>query len=415
MSFAKRKRSGRSRTRESIRAAGLALRASAGVACALVASAGCKAKHDARDDASTPRDAAPSDAGVPWPELEELPHVQPARVVPLPVQAKTPRFDIGGPVVAGEVAVVSSSQFGFLAIDYRRGQIAWSKPAGLHVAPPLARRSDVVLIGDCVTPPDVPDGERLLGCLRVVTPTGADQGYVAVHGRDVDAFATSAGPQATWSSGDRTITWRRGDQAIAIDVVTGVATPAPTADPPLVIHYKERTWQITRGDDGEIAATEKGKPAWSTKRPYTALIGAVHLPDQVPTVRVARAGAFAGHPEVMIFDLDATGSMNGSVALPVPGIQLWSHAIDAVGDTALAIRLDASLERDFIVGYAANALIMWVYELPHQPRADAVGLAIAPDAVIAFHDGDTLTVLPQLSAPPTAPGAVRVPSENATP
>jgi hypothetical protein len=79
------------------------------------------------------------------------------------------------------------------------------------------------------------------------------------------------------------------------------------------------------------------------------------------------------------------------------------------------VRLDASLERDFIVGYAANALLMWVYPLPHQPRADPVGLAIARGAVVVFHDGDTLTILPELSAPPTAPGAARVPSENTTP
>ena len=37
---------------------------------------------------------------------------------------------------------------------------------------------------------------------------------------------------------------------------------------------------------------------------------------------------------------------------------------------------------------------------------DPVGVAIAPDAVVVFHDGDTLTILPELSAPPTAPGAV---------
>jgi len=53
--------------------------------------------------------------------------------------------------------------------------------------------------------------------------------------------------------------------------------------------------------------------------------------------------------------------------------------------------------------------------LPQQLRGDPVGLAIASDAVIVFRDGDTLTVLPELSAPPTSPGAARAPSENATP
>jgi hypothetical protein len=59
--------------------------------------------------------------------------------------------------------------------------------------------------------------------------------------------------------------------------------------------------------------------------------------------------------------------------------------------------------------------LMWVYPLPRMQRADPIGLAVAPDAVLVFHDGDTLTVLPELSAPPTAPGATRPPLENPTP
>ena len=39
----------------------------------------------------------------------------------------------------------------------------------------------------------------------------------------------------------------------------------------------------------------------------------------------------------------------------------------------------------------------------------------APEAVVVFHDGDLVTVLPPLSAPPTAPGAARAPLENTTP
>jgi hypothetical protein len=107
--------------------------------------------------------------------------------------------------------------------------------------------------------------------------------------------------------------------------------------------------------------------------------------------------------------------MNGQVAFPVPGIGLVGHAIDSIGDVAIAVQLDRSLDHHFIVGYAANALLMWVYPLPRVQRPDPVGLAVAPDAVVAFHDGDTLTILPELSAPPTAPGAARAPSENATP
>jgi hypothetical protein len=141
----------------------------------------------------------------------------------------------------------------------------------------------------------------------------------------------------------------------------------------------------------------------------------VYLPELTPMVRVSNVGRFGGHPELNLMDIDATGSMHGQVAFPVPGIGLSGHAIDSIGDVALAVQLDTTLERHFIVGYAANALLMWVYPLPHVQRADPIGLAVAPDAVVAFHDGDTVTILPELSAPPTAPGAARAPSENATP
>jgi hypothetical protein len=131
---------------------------------------------------------------------------------------------------------------------------------------------------------------------------------------------------------------------------------------------------------------------------------------------VASAMRHGDRPELLLFDIDATGSLNGQVTMsPAPGIGLIGHAIDPVGDVALAVRLDTSLERDYIAGYAANALLMWTWPLPRVPRADPVGIAIAHDAVVVFHDGDTFTVLPELSAPPTAPGAVRAPSENTTP
>jgi hypothetical protein len=58
---------------------------------------------------------------------------------------------------------------------------------------------------------------------------------------------------------------------------------------------------------------------------------------------------------------------------------------------------------------------MYVYPLPEVPRADPVGVAVAPDAVLVFHDGDAFTVLPELSSPPTAPGAPRPASKNPTP
>jgi hypothetical protein len=379
-------------------------------ALTLLCAAACRGKHRAREDAATIAPPKPIDAPAAFPELADLPHVEPVRQIVLPARTGEPRFDVGGPVVIGDVAVVSSSQFGFLGVDWRAGHVAWTKPAGAHVAPPVAVAGSFVLVGECLNAQPVKD--TLLGCLRVVTPTGADQGYLAIHGKDVDAFASEPGDQGLSASGERTVVWTRGEQAVSVDLMTGVATKA-ASPPPIVVKDKARSWSLTQDEDGHIHA--EGKPSWQTTQSYTKLLGGVYLPDQGPMVRAIRAGAFAGHPEIDVFDIDATGSMHGTVARPTPGIGLLGSAIDAVGDAALAVRLDTSLERDYVVGYAANGLLMWVWPLPKQPRPDPVGLAIASDAVVVFHDGDTFTVLPELSAPPTAPGAARPPSENATP
>ena len=384
----------------------------------VLALASCKSKPAAVVDDATPAHAVAADAGPKdFAELASFPHVDAVKTVALPVKTTTPRFDVGGPVLAGEIAVVSSSQFGFVAIDYHRGQIVWTKPAGLHVAPPLARSTGFVLIGECLTPPEVPDGRQLLGCARTVTPTGSDQSYVAIHGRvkDVGEFATEPGPQRVWATSDHAVMWRRGDRAVVFDQLTGVATAVPVDDPPLVVHYKDKQWDVARGEDGIITAKQKGKVAWHTERAYTEVLGAVYLPGQAPMVRISNVGRFGGRPEMNLMDIDATGSMHGQVAFPVPGIGIAGHAIDSIGDVAIAIQLDATLDHHFIVGYAANALLMWVYPLPRVQRADPIGLAVAPDAVVAFHDGDTFTILPELSAPPTAPGAARAPLENPTP
>ncbi|HEU4735050.1 MAG TPA: hypothetical protein VFT22_44470 [Kofleriaceae bacterium] len=390
------------------------------IAVALALALACRSAHDARHEDPMPApsldgglaDAGTIDAPAPWPQLAAFPAVEPVRVIALPARPDLPRFDVGGPVIAGDVAVISSSQLGFAAIDWRRGALVWTRPAGLHVAPPVVARGSAILIADCLDPPDVPD--TLLGCVRVVTPAGADESYAAIHGAHVEAFARSPGPQAVWLDGDHAVRWRRGELAVSVDLITGVARPASAEPPPVRVAYRGHAWDITRTDE-RIIARERGKLAWQTQHPYTALLGAVYLADLAPMVRVISIGAFGGRAEMNVLDIDATGSLHGQAAFPVPAITTLGHAMDAVGNTAIAVRMDSTLRHDFLVGYAANALLMYVHPLPEVLRAEPVGVAIAPDAVLVFHDGDTLTVLPELSAPPTAPGTPRPSSQNPTP
>jgi hypothetical protein len=201
---------------------------------------------------------------------------------------------------------------------------------------------------------------------------------------------------------------------VSVDLITGAASPASADPPPVHVVYGKRAWDITRTEQ-RIIARERGKLAWQTQNPYTAVLGAVYLAEQTPMLRAVRIGPFAGVSEMSLLDIDATGSLHGQVGFPVPAHSMLGYAIDGVGATAIAVRMDTSQRHDFIAGYAANALLLYVYPLPDAVREDPVGVAIASDGVLVFHDGDTFTVLPALSAPATAPGVTRPPSQNPTP
>ena len=371
---------------------------------------GCKAKRvedvprDATaivSDAIAAIDAAPA-------VLAEYPRVDALRTVTIPT-AK-PGAEGVGPMIAGELAIVGGS-FGFAAIDYQRGGVAWTKPAGAHVAPPLVHGSSIVLVGDCERFEPVPDGEQLLGCMRVVTTTGSDEAFLAIHGRGLDAFATSTGTSALWDAGAKAVRWTRGSEAVTIELLTGAAKYANADAPPLDVVYRGTRWAITQRG-GKVSA--RGKKPWETAHPYTAIVGIVWTADGAPLVRVLNLGAYAGAPEAHVIDMDATGSLRAAVARPTPGVALLGSGVSTQGDAAIALRLDSA--HDFVAAYASNAMLMYVHVLPPAAHTrDRVGIAVADDAVVVFHDGDRLSVLPELLAPPTAPGATRSSSKNPTP
>jgi hypothetical protein len=144
------------------------------------------------------------------------------------------------------------------------------------------------------------------------------------------------------------------------------------------------------------------------------------LPGQaheVPMVRVVNLKGASGRGYIDLIDIDATGSRLGQAGALVPGLAVTGHAFAGTpGDTALAIRLDGSLERDYVAAHDARGGLAWVWPLPARPRADPVGLAFTDDGqVLVFHDGDRLTVLPAVSGRSTRAGAGSGPSQNPTP
>jgi hypothetical protein len=385
---------------------------------------GCGKKRQASGEAGAPA-APPTDARTPsldahgadasltdFAELAGLPRAAAVRAIELPTRIDVPRFEVHGPVVSGGVAVVASSQLGFAAIDWKQGKLMWSKPAGSHVAPPLVLASgDLVLLGDCAVPPSLADlgDAALLGCLRVVTSAGVDRSYGAVLGEPALAERMrSPGEQRAWVIDERHVAWQRGETSATVELATGQARRGAPPRSPLVVRYKSTELEISLDDEGALSARKLGEPSgkkpapvWKAPGRFAALLGTVPgQPYESPMLRVVRASAVRGvngptsGAYFDVIDLDAMTAAGGQAAFPSPGIQLLGTGGGTGAAAALAVRLDRSLRRDYVVAYTSSARIAWAYPLPVMMRSDPVGLAIVDDAVLAFHDGDTLTVLP---------------------
>jgi hypothetical protein len=391
-------------------------RGAALAALALLASCRCGDRPAAGGDAARPIDAASAiDAAPPpsWPALASFPVAEPAVTVALPARADVPRFDVHGPVVIGDVAVVAASPVGFAAIALPTGRVIWTRPAGARVAPPLAVGAAIILVGDC--PDDVasPAGELLLGCLtQVDAARGTDLGAAIVRGvrGDVEAFAAAPGPSRLRATGDGALLWQRGEHAVTVALATGRATPAPPIVDRAELTYAGATWRWAV--EGEVLVARDGadQERWRFGRRVAALLGAFAAePPQVPVVRAVVASTREGQGVFSIIDIDGTSGSQGSAAHPVPGIQVLTTGFGPHGVTVLAVRLDTSLTRDYIAAFDGNGLLLWVWPLPEQARPDAVGIALDAARVVVFHDGDRLSVLPLTWENPTAPAAPTAP------
>ena len=343
--------------------------------------------------------------------LAEFPSTTPRLEITLPVAASSadrPLMTVAGPSLLGELAIVASSRLGFVAVDRNTGKTAWQRSAGLHVAPPLARSESVLLISDCEHPGLVADTDRVLGCYRIVTEAGADLSAGAIVGdrTATAAFADATGTMQLIEPADNIdgVIWQRGEQAVHVTLGDGRATPIAAPRHEVIARKGDRAWHIALDGEALVALDDGGKPAWHVDVRFAAVLGIIPGRSyEVPMVRVAHLNGVSGIGHVELLDIDATGSKRGQAAFPMPGIALLGHDFAAAnGNTVLAVRMDSSLQHDFIVGYDGHSTVLWTWHLPVIARPDPVGVAIANDGVVVFHDGDRLTVLPPLSQSPTA-------------
>jgi hypothetical protein len=368
---------------------------------AVALAGGCRGKKaPARRDAAPVRPAAGDAVPYGWPELADLPRIEPIAVIGLPGAGGPPLASVVGPVVVGDLAIVGTSRLGFVALDWRTGTVAWTRTAGAHLAPPLPRDDGVLLVSDCERAPLPPTGQITVGCWRIVSPIGADlaAGAVAGDAAAVRDFVGERGP-VRWGTDDARPVWVRGQRAVALDLDAGRAEPVPPGREAVIARHAGRAWWLALEDDGVLVARDPaGAEAWRTRTTFAAVVGVI--PGQryeVPMARAVKLDGVSGKGVIDLLDVEVTGSRQGQAGTTVPGIAVLAHALRAPGDTVLAIRLDATVQHDFVSAHDARGRLAWVWPLPERPRVDPVGLAITADAVIAFHDGDRVAILPPVS------------------
>ena len=159
--------------------------------------------------------------------------------------------------------------------------------------------------------------------------------------------------------------------------------------------HQGKSWQIGIEDQALVARDPRGQEAWRIGQRFAAVVGIVPgLPYEVPMVRVAHLNGVSGRGFLELLDIDATGSQRGQAAFPVRGISVLGHGMNADGLTAIAIRLDASIQRDYVMAYDQRGTHMWAWQLPERPRPDPVGVWVEPARVVVFLDTDRVVVLP---------------------
>jgi hypothetical protein len=376
-----------------------------------------------------------------WVKQHDLPWIEAKRVILLTAPINVPQFSTVGPVVDDDIALIGSSQLGFAALRWRDGSIAWSKPGGMHLAPPLMMQGSWQLISDCPRSVDAVDDQVILGCLRTVTREGIDLSLMPIVGAraELSEFAETSGPQQTWMidrssrSGPVMLGWQRGETAVSIDSVTGKASITSRRANEIYANIKgeqvgfaleeeqlvARRVYVTQGSErgpllqGDFpvpsSAAEppnsphrvllaRGPELWRLNDRFVAVVGVIGgTRYEAPMVRLVRIGTRLNpRGEIDLLDVDATGSKHGQAAFPTPGIALLGRHSSTDGATALAVRVDTSLQHDLVIGYSATAERRWAFALPEIPRADPVGVAVAGDAVLIFHDGNRVSILPTL-------------------
>jgi hypothetical protein len=382
------------------------------IAALLAASCGKGAGSSPKDASVAAPDAAiivakADDSG--WAPLADMPRAHPRWTAHVPLaDANAAAIDVHGPLIVDGSAVVSGSQLGAVGVDVATGAVRFQRPDTGRVAPPVVLGDDLFVVGDCADAVAAPAGKIVVGCYSVLDAANqSDHGAGSIVADGADAKALGAGPTMLRLH-DRTaylgrdsgwITWTIADpprgeasatavpqkevpappewSALLLDPGTRDAVDLAVHDSVLVIHYANPDLVADRqavrdfaNGDGALAVIAPRQVRGFQK---------VYGEDMIQPVVVHVDG----------LELDTLGA-------PLPGISILGAAQGDRG-FVVAVRLDATLQHDYVAAVTADGALAWVYPLPPPPgqgRTAPVGVALTDGAAVVFFDGQILAALP---------------------
>ncbi len=255
-----------------------------------------------------------------------------------------------GPLVMAGVAIVASSSIGFVGVRVSDGEVLWRQRGEERPEAPEQHGELAWLIGQCIylVPELPPPPERgVRGCVTIVEPKSG-----AIELRQ----------------------WLEGDPPVP-----------PMGLPTTAIELDGKT---VRAADETLLVDER--PVQLSGRFATVPGTLAPGPRPQTVIAVDQRGGIGP----VIVDLSIASIVHAGDR--VPAVQVLSAATGAAGDMALALRLDGSLMNDEVAYFDAKGALIWRWPLPRpqKPRLEPVGLALVPDGVVVFWEGNRLAKLP---------------------
>jgi hypothetical protein len=382
------------------------------VLCVAVATLAVAGACRGKSKKAPPRDAAPvasaADAGAAPTPLAAMPKARPRWTVTLDA-APVPAVDVHGPILVGDAALVAGSAIGIAGIDIKTGAILTERPAAGSVGIAALDDERALAVGDCTDAIRPPKGDALIGCYVVM-----DAHHEAVYG--AGSIVAPQKDAAQLGGGATTLFISEKPPRLAF---VGRDDPdAPwlrfvLADPPRgeVLAEAIETREVPIGARAASVSVPAGQ-FWvvddvlevrhhdpqslsnrSSVMNIAAAPGALHALDDD---RVRAFRLVPGERALQPIIIDPATLRLDDLGTAVPGIDLLAAAHGTKG-YAIAVRLDTSLANDYVAAFTTDGTLSYAYALPPPPnggRALPVGIAMTDDAVIVFHDGNTISALP---------------------